>query len=580
MTTRIQNLLGTALFFLLFITPAWGIEYKEYKYSRLQVEYFTVSMDKDEVIISAEIDGTLRLKGYDRDKLTLQRDQVLADGNVVFDTDGLFMEGRHFPFDRITDSRIMEFNGGFTITFLTRESEANRTSKFRRGNLISFGDKVEIDEDDFIRGMILSITGNVDVYGEVTDDVISLFGSVYVAPDAVVRGDVATVTGRIDAGSDASIYGEMFSTDKKGQRRRHRFYRRTKDISIDGRIKYDRVDGLGLYNEIEYQDADSVIPHLWAKVGYALNSERSRFELGLEQTLWRDPSLTVGGAFYRRLASEDDWLLDDDENTAFALLATEDFKDYYEADGGTVWLKFRPMKNLTFETRYRNEETKWLDARRHLWSMFGGNKLFDENFATVDSSFRADGIIETDTTTNGCLYGKVAWDTRNLRHPFERSAWHLSADLEWSHSDLNSDFDYRRYTVAMRRYQRINRSVMLILRGMYAGSDGYLPMYKRFYLGGLGTLQGYSHKEFMGSRFWMTNAEYRVDIPKSDLAISVLWNAAQIANDSKLDSSVDIKHDIGVTLQIEDDFRISLSRRLDRSFDNDPKIYVRLDHIF
>jgi outer membrane protein assembly factor BamA len=290
--------------------------------------------------------------------------------------------------------------------------------------------------------------------------------------------------------------------------------------------------------------------------------------------------LAVGGSFYRRLASEDDWLLDSDENIIFTLLVTEDFKDYYEAEGGSAYLRFKPISKLTLDGRYRFERTKWLDAHRRLWSLFGGDKLFGENFCRVDESFRNSSITEIDTTEIAALSGKVEYDTRSTQNPFRNSAWHLSGAIEWSHPDLNSDFDYLRYTIALRRYQKVHRRVTLLMRGMYGGSDGYLPMYKRFYLGGLGTLRGYNHKEYMGSRFWMTNVEYRIDFPRTDLAASIFWDAGQIANDSKLNREVEVKHSLGIAAYIGDDVKINVSRRLDRSFDIVPKIYVRFDHVF
>ena len=121
---------------------------------------------------------------------------------------------------------------------------------------------------------------------------------------------------------------------------------------------------------------------------------------------------------------------------------------------------------------------------------------------------------------------------------------------------------------------------MLIMRGMYGGSDGYLPIYKRYFLGGLGTLRGYRHKEYMGTRFWMINTEYRTRFPGSDIAAALIWDMGKIGNDTALDSDVDLKHSIGFALTLGDDFRISVAKRLDRSDDNDPRIYDRLTQPF
>jgi len=117
-----------------------------------------------------------------------------------------------------------------------------------------------------------------------------------------------------------------------------------------------------------------------------------------------------------------------------------------------------------------------------------------------------------------------------------------------------------------------------VVKGTYGGSDGYLPMYKRFYLGGLGTLHGYRHKEYMGTRFWMVNTEYRLEFPRTDLAVSVSWDVGRIANDTRFQTSDDVKHSLGMSVSLGDDFKVTLAKRLDRSYDDDPKLYVRFAH--
>jgi len=262
------------------------------------------------------------------------------------------------------------------------------------------------------------------------------------------------------------------------------------------------------------------------------------------------------------------------------LVATEDFKDYYEVEGSEVSAEFVPLSNLTLTTGYRYEDTRWLRAHHNLWSLFGGDKAFADNFPRVDGAYRDSSKEEIDSTVNSAIFAKVDWDSRDPDNLFGRSAWHVSGELEWSSPDVNSDFDFRRYTIMARRYQRITRHTMLLVRGMYGGSDGYLPMYKRFYLGGLGTQAGYKHKEFMGSRFLMGNAEYRFKLPRTEVAVSALYDVGQIANNAPLDGDVELKHSLGLALYVGSEIRVSLAKRLDRSFDDDPQFYVRLEHVF
>lgn len=565
---------------LLAAGSIFGVDYKEYRRTRLLSEYFTISYDKDNITITAYSGEDSYASVFLRHDVRARQGKVLVGDEVLFDEMGLVMEGRYFFYDSIADSRITRSDGAVEITFFTRKPSADETTRFKRGNLVAVGESVTVESDDFIRGMVLVVDGNIVVEGEVNKDIVAVLGDIYVGPKAVARGDIAAVSGHVDIDGDASVYGDVYDPDRHVVRRRHRFAEWDNPWDMIEKITYDRVDGLGLYLGVGYNDPDSLLPSLSAVGGYAFNSEKWRFKFELEQSILRNPALAAGGRLYRRLATEDDRLIGDEENTAFALLATEDFRDYYEAEGGAIYLRSVPMEFAMVETGYRFEETNWLDARRHLWSMFGGSKLFGENFGTVEDDFRTAGIAELDTTANAVWYSRMDWDTRSEDGPFEQSAWHVTADFEWSNESLNSDFDYRRYTLAVRRYQEIHRRSMIIARAVFGNSDGYLPMYKRFFLGGLGTLRGYDHKEYMGTRFWLVNTEYRVKFPRLESAVSVFWDVGQIANDQKLDDAVEIKNNLGIAAYIEDDFKISLAKRLDRSFDDNPIFYVRLDYLF
>ncbi len=552
-------------------------DYKEYRRPETYRELFNITFNKKHFsVIADEYRQT-----YPNSSVEVTPGLVTAEGTVIFDSLGAVLGNRRIAYDEIIDLRILSVDEDVTISFLTRDDGSRRVDRLKAGNRMTSTGAIIIEEEEFLRGIVLCIGGEVEIYGEVNKDIVCLFGNIYIGPAAVARGDVATVTGRVDVARDASVYGEIYSTHRRDRGRSHRYYRSPDWITSELLLEYNRVDGLLLGGGVGFIDADSLLPRPWGRLAYAFASKRWRYDVGLEQTILRGPSLTVGARYYRWLQSEDDWMITDDENTAFALIATEDFKDYYEAEGGQARVSAQPRRQLKLEAGYTLEETKWLEADNNLWSLFGGGKEFCDNFTTVDDAYRLQGIDQLDDSTNAFFSASIDWDTRErFESRFESSSWHFTGALEWSSTDFSSDFDYRRYTLSLRRYQQLHDRSMLLLRAMYGGSDGYLPMHKRFFLGGLGTLRGYDHKEYMGSRFWMTNAEYRLRFPKVDMAASIFWDAGAIANDEKLDGDIEVKHCIGIGLSFGDEVRINVSRRLDRSYDNDPKIYVRLRHMF
>ncbi len=555
-------------------------KYESYQPTSRTEPLFEIGFDKDYVSVTVfDGDDAITVRQL-RKAIVISETRVALDDSVYFDSDGLHFSDSLYSYRRITDTRVTDSEESVLIEFQTIVGDTDRLGRMRRGNRMTFAAPIKVEEDEFVRGLVMSVLGDIEIYGEVNKDVISLFGDVYVGPAAVARGDIASITGDIDLANDASVYGELYSGTEYLSKRSRRFYRRDKNVTLAGSFIYNRVDGATPKLKISFEDSDSLLPTMWAEAGYAFASSRWRIDLGIEQMILRHRPLSIGGSYYRRLASEDNWLLDDAENTGFALLVTEDYKDYWEAEGGTAWVKFHPIEKLQLIARYRYEETNWRRSYRHLWSLFGGDKRFKRNFERVPEPYRTVAIPEIDTTANGAVSFNAEYDTRDQTDPFNRSAWHATGEFEYSHPDLSSDFDYRRYTLLVSRYQLVHRRSMVLLRAMFGGSDGYLPMYKRFYLGGLGTLRGYKHKEYMGSRFWMANAEYRIAFPKTDLAASLIYDVGQIANDVPLDEGTDVKHSLGVSLWIGDDFKVNLAKRLDRSYDDSPQLYVRFDHVF
>jgi len=556
-------------------------DYSDYKSQSRYKNYFQISYNKDDITITTFAnDSSKTMYVHPLNAIVFEDSLIEISNNIMFNSEGLQIEGKLYPYDNIYDAMITDIEDLTTISFRTRNEGIDSPARMRIGNRISFNKDIIVKEDAFVRGLVFTIMGNIEMYGETNKDIISLFGEIYIGPGAVARGDIASIKGSVDIASDASVYGEIFSGTDRRVKKRHTFGEEDKTLAFDGSLCYNRIDGAAPELKIEFKDKDSLLPTVWASGGYAFNSERWRFEFGLEQMIWREHPLAIGGSYFRRLSSGDDWLLDNEENGVFALFVTEDFKDYYESEGGQVYLSFKPLNNITFKTTYSHEETNWLEARAHLWSVFGGDKLFRQNFSSVEKSIRSSLADEIDTTTNASLLASLDWNTLNEEDPFAKSAWHITGTGEWSNPDLGSDFDYKRYTFSLRRYQKVHKNVMLMARGMIGDSEGYLPMYKSFYLGGIGTLRGYKYKEISGSKFWMTNLEYRVNFPKTDLGASVIWDAGQVSNDKIFDSETEVKNSLGLALHIGKDLRVSLSKRLDRSYDDNPRIHVRFDHVF
>ncbi len=550
---------------LLIATSVSAVDYKEYKTKKKNKEYFEVGFSRDS-----------NNKKFISNFSNSSSNELLVQGN----SRNFLINEDKISLDKISDCSISEKNNKITISFYT-PLDSTKLARYKKGNRITSDENIFVSKDDFVRGMIFSLFGDITIEGEVNKDVVSLFGNVYVVGDGVVRGDIATIRGKVKIESSAILYGEIYDRNKKGRGLKHRKTRDNRAFDFEPYFSYNRVDGAAISGKFYHHDIDSLLPTMEAEIGIGFASDRGRYKFMMEQVLFREKAIAIGGTFYRQLLSDDDWLIGKDENTVFALLAKEDYKDYYEAEGGSLYLKAMPSKHITFKGGYSYYESNWLASNRHLWSLLRGkDKLFDKNYDSWDSSIRTSAIAEVDTSDIGSLFASIHYYSDSTRSVSSKSNWHISGEFEFSQKGLNSDFDYHRYILSVQRFQEINEQSIFRVRTIFGNSDGYLPTFKRFHLGGLGTLHGYAFKELMGTRFWMMNSEYKIEFPKSEFGVSLFWDMGQIANDAQLNSDIEVKQSLGLSFFFEDDFTISIAKRLDRSTNDSPKLYVRFNQIF
>ncbi len=556
-------------------------QYKEFRQVNQFTQLFTLKSDKNGTltISSPRLTAPVSTSTPSSDSIPSDTALMLANG-VSFHADRLKAGNSEFLYSEIVDIRLENWHDTLVAVFLTSEDSTNRSiRKLRQGNIISPFAPVQVDSGQFVRGSIFTVTGDITVAGEVNRDIVTLFGKITTSAGGVIRGGTNTLFGHVDISRGSTVYGSI-SSPKKKLMRKFQLTSRDRQFSIDPDIMYNRVDGFSLFVGLKFQDDDSLLPTFWAKGGYAFESERWRYKFGIEQTIAKPSDLIVGGEVYRKLASDDDWMLGDYENMAFVLFAREDFKDYYEAEGGRVYAGISPVPRLRLTVEYKSEATKWLEAHPRMWAIFGGNKRFRDNFSSVDTSLRIVGRDIIDTTTIAGIALSAEYDSRPPFGLYAKSSWHLEALYERSTDGMGSDFDFTRFTAGVTRYQKIHKESMVMLRAKVGTSDGDLPMHRKYYMGGLGSWQGYDHKEYAGNSFWMTSVEYRFEIPGSEFALSTFWDCGQIGQKGDLTQLSDAKNSVGFAGYVGSGLRLSIAKRLDRSDNADAQIYVRLARHF
>jgi len=554
------------------------------KYDRIGSEnyFMKITLSENQTVFTVYDSAGNESMTCRQDELKLRADTVFATGKPILCRDGfIFPDGPHSS-DEIIKVKMQTGEAKNEIFFIGRGDSASGSFYATGRNEISLLRNVSIDSGQFIRGAVVSFWSDLEINGEVNGDVIAVNGNIDIGDDAVIRGNVLAIGGRVNHTEKSTVYGSIQNTsirDKATSFRLWRLRRHDTPFNTIAKFYYNRIDGATPYLGFDYIFPDSNLPEIKIFAGYGFASERLRYYIGLKQFFLSKQNISLGGALYKELFSPDEWLIKERENTLFALLVTEDFKDYYEAEGGYINADFKFPLNLELELGYRIEEHKWLDAHSGLWSLTGGSKRFRSNFSTVEPAFRDQSIASFGSEKISSLIIRLTYnmDAGDSYPDFPFTM--ASADVELVPSDWNDSLDYTRILIEASRYQTLTRNTGFIFRGAYGNlSGGSIPMHKIFFLGGLGTLHGYGHKEYYGTEFWLADLEFRAAIPGSSWNAWLFYESGQIV-ESEAGNDTEVKNSLGLGITFNDLIRMNLSKRLDRSKDSFT-LYVRLKHQF
>jgi hypothetical protein len=543
---------------------------------------FTIEIrfDRSSCAISLHEDDRTITNDFRFSDVRIGHNEVTADGRTIVDATGFHFRDRIIPIDDIDVDRVTSVRDNYRIVLAQKVVPTSRR-RARGGDIISAFRNVDIGDEEFIRGDILVIGADLHVEGEVNGDIVVLFGNVRLTGTSVCWRDVLAIDGTINRHREARVYGTYQATKdwRKWSRHERRHYTTEEnEIGVSGSLSYDRVDGLGADVGISFNSEERFMPEFFAHYGYGFWSQQSKYRLGFEQKLFNYYRLSFGGQVYRLTKTEDEWRCPQSENNLYAVLAREDFRDYYEGEGGSFFVQQEIAYTHTFRVEYSTEDLRFMNANPDLWSLFGGDKKFRANFSSVDDQFLADHMPDYDKDESVLAASYEFNDTEDRYGELMRSGWYARVAVEHSSEGIGSDFDYDRYTVELRRYQPLTYRQNFNIRLLYGNATGTLPLHRYFYLGGIRTLRAYGIKEFYGSHMALANLEYVVDFPRSDIGVSLLFDTGKTGWDGDFLSEGDWIGDVGIGCRLAD-IRLELTRQIN-GYTNDLQFSILIGRSF
>lgn len=432
---------------------------------------------------------------------------------------------------------------------------------------------------DFWPGDLVAVNSNVTINGEVAGNVLMLGGDLVVREAATVRGGAVVVGGILRQRGDGKIYGSVFAP--AGHRRPRLSVTRAWEFEDEGvqwgpSFSYDRVDGARLGGLFAYQKS-VYSPRLSTFAGYAFASKTWQYKFALEQRVMRTADLSVQASIFRLTDTEDEYWVGRHANTLYAIFAGSDYRDYYGNDGGEVGAIYKYRERGIVSLRYRNTDHRWLEAERNLWHLFRPNRDFRDNFSTVPINDREQMIDRFEQRTSA-IHLSMGVEPRESEEHLKRFDATIHVLGEIAGGGLGGDFDYDRWQFFARGEWNSEESHRLTARLWYANGRRNLPPNKFFYLGGIGTLPGYSQKEFVGNEAILASAEYRFDYWPNQIfdgGILLFVDVGRATFEEDFFDFSSFKSDIGVGFAFGESACLNVAKGLDRT-DRDIRLSLAL----
>jgi hypothetical protein len=507
-------------------------------------------------------------------------------------------------------------------------AKAMEKKYLRHGDVaIRFKGDAKIKEDEFIKGDVIILKGVLQVNGEIDGTILAIFGDVDLEDDALVHGDVIAIDGNVWRDGDAEIKGDIVETDNRANRNRKVTYKgksknksyikktsKKKGVNCNNFdddesawVNYNRVDGLTLGLKFPSQGWWMDRDHNFAlsgKAGYSFASKNPQFQLGFERWFFGDYKLVIGAETHDLTDTQDRWIINDIENSLAAAFLKEDFQDFYNKKGYSIFLCQNLGRLLNIRAEYHEDQFENLENHAK-WSLFGKNKKFHPNPSALPFGFVNSPAYElTPHMQIKSVAAKLTIDSRNDKKN-TTNGWYITAFAERAGHELDSPLDFERFILDIRRYQPLGWDENLNIRLRAGTATGTLPPMYWYDLGGISTMRGYGYKEMTGDRMVLGNLEYRLKTSRADWFIldsfdiiifgdaGLAWFANEDlpnqfntwpldedfvdhANNTYPKDSFDkltfdnVKSDIGIALASHDDnFRINFAKRMDRDFGED-----------
>ncbi len=346
------------------------------------------------------------------------------------------------------------------------------------------------------------LNGDAVIEGTLIGSLVVVNGDAFVKDDGKISGDVVVIDGKATISPDAQVEGAIIERNSSDLEKRRSVIEKMKLVDHSDiwqgpnsifehlAVSYNRVNGLflgiGQNKDYFWSGDETYSPYGFFGYGFAIHKWQYRF--GFDKWVGNANRFEAGIEAHSLTDSKDYWIIGPKENSLYAILAKEDFLDYFAREGFSAHIGQYYRMNSRVTLSYDVDKYSSLPTNTD-WAVFGGHKVFRSNPA-ISAGWMRSIVLDI--------------QHRNYKGETVRRGW--IADLR-GEATVSGDFDFRMLTLEAVRYQPLFPGLQLNMRFRGGTSSGVLPLQRSYQIGGLNTLNAYRLMAFTGNRLLLVNAE-------------------------------------------------------------------------
>jgi hypothetical protein len=232
------------------------------------------------------------------------------------------------------------------------------------------------------------------------------------------------------------------------------------------------------------------------------------------------PTLAVGAEYHDVTTTDDAWRTQRGENSVYAFLVREDFRDYFKVEGWNAYLALRPDRKSELRLEYRSDEYS-NKPQLVFHGRWGGRKNLPMNPSIDEGTFhswvvtavREEAHSESLRAKN--VFGDSTTFTRMTGRVYMLQAEFGSRDvgnMEVASSSGYTIGRFQRYILDARDFNPIFPGLSIDTRFRMESGTGDMPFQKLEFLGGPSSLPALKNKIIEGNRLVLLNTEVRLSL--------------------------------------------------------------------